>query len=366
MSKYWDPAWEPKTRVFLPRPTPDQVVRSMDRYLADGWPDLPQEICAREDGLVQMGIFGPDYTILVAAPHRVDAAELQRDIGSFNTYFICTREAVRARAGETGVIKRGAMRLAFDVLLDDGTVEHRTADVAAPPNVREVQVSEDRRSLIFDLTDGEVALRDATLTAQALLRPEPYEPNPLDLEVRYIGRAYGALAETCALDRLESHEKYQRVQEEILASPHRNRDIWLVLASGTTLYLSMAHNTEDDLNRSQALARGARPLPACTPSRDTGLLQGDLGLQPSPLPRGWTTGGSQTPTQRTGSSTPRRDRDVGRLHDLVRARLGELDGAVRGDGGRHALHLLQGERPDQPPPGVNHERAPSTVHRRRS
>jgi hypothetical protein len=71
-----------------------------------------------------------------------------------------------------------------------------------------------------------------------LIRPEPWRPSFVDLDIRYIGRARGRMAETCALDRLESHKTYQLVLEEVINSAHRNREIWMILGSGTTLDIS--------------------------------------------------------------------------------------------------------------------------------
>lgn len=80
-----------------------------------------------------------------------------------------------------------------------------------------------------------------------------------DLEVRYIGRARGRIAETCALDRLEAHSAYQSVLEEVLTS-QRNRDVWLVLGSGTTLWASTAGKAEPDYDKEEWLVNRARSI----------------------------------------------------------------------------------------------------------
>lgn len=195
-------------------------------------------LCENDEGVIRMAAFGPDYTLLVPAANRVLAADIQRRIGSFNIYFLCTRP--RIIASENSSLASDVATIVFEVFHDDGSLESKEVSLPRPPNVQDLRVDARGSSVYWLLEHGETAQHDAALLAQALLRPDPWEPSVLDLEIRYIGRARGRLAETCALDRLEAHATYQAVLEEVLNSHHRNRDIWLILGSGTTLDMSVA------------------------------------------------------------------------------------------------------------------------------
>jgi hypothetical protein len=234
MSKYWDPAWErPTYELSFVRPNEEVFERLSEELRPDDWEDAPEstEFCLH-NGRSCLANFGPDAILLVPAPNRVLTAPLQETIGSLNYYFICTRPRIRARDDCRAVGR--SIELSFDVLLDDGSTDVLHKTLPLPPNVKSVGVTDHGATLCYELTDGE-ALHDAAITAQALFRKAPYEPSVFDLEVHYIGRARGVVSQTCALDRLETHPKYQAVLEDLLSSPHRNRDPWLVLGAGTTM-----------------------------------------------------------------------------------------------------------------------------------
>jgi hypothetical protein len=232
MSKYWDPAWAKPTlmQTFL---NPDEATLDslIDALRPSGSVDDPTpQLCWKGNRSI-MATFGPDAVLLVPAAHRVAAAELQREVGRLTFYFICTRPRIRATDCN---VSGSSLLFHFNVFHDDGTIEQVEKSIEAPDNVRSAEVVDHGTAINYELVNG-VAKHEAALTAQALFRTTPFQASFLDLDVRYIGRARGQIAEQCALDRLESHEKYQAVMEEILASPSRNRDVWLVLGAGTNM-----------------------------------------------------------------------------------------------------------------------------------
>ncbi len=246
MSKYWDPAWEKPTIVLSGRVDLEDIVeRTRDIEIPDGY---DTKLCAR-NGLSRVAVFGPDYTLLVSAPDREHAAEAQRQVGRLTYYFICTRPWIRLTDGCR--VDGDTLTVAFDVFLDDGSIEHVQESGRKPLNVQEVRVVEDGGRLEYTLDNG-VGSHDAVLLAQMVAIKQPFAPSYLDLEIRYIGRARGVVAQRCALDRLEQHDKYQRVLEEIMRSAHRNRDAWLVLASGTTINIMQAADDEAQLPPEEA------------------------------------------------------------------------------------------------------------------
>lgn len=232
MSKYWDPAWaKPSTVETLFRPGAASLEQLAASFRPHGWEDAPKpEPCLKGERSV-IATFGPDFVLLVPAAHRVAAGSLQKEVGRLTYYFICTRPRIRARHC---TISARMLTFRFDVFHDDGTVAKLDKSIALPANVRSTAIVDNGAAIEYELEDG-IAKHEAALTAQALFNDGVYQPSFLDLEVRYIGRARGVLAEQCALDRLESHEKYQAVMEEVLASPQRNRDVWLVLGAGTNM-----------------------------------------------------------------------------------------------------------------------------------
>jgi hypothetical protein len=74
---------------------------------------------------------------------------------------------------------------------------------------------------------------------------QPWQPSAFDLKVHYIGRARGVAEQSCALDRLESHEKYQQLMEEVLLDEPPYREVWLVLGSGTHIHWITGHVETD-------------------------------------------------------------------------------------------------------------------------
>lgn len=230
MSKYWDPSWaRPTFRHDVINPDRETLESLIDAFRLPDSEEAPTpQLCWKGNRSI-MASFGPDVILLVPAAHRVAAAELQREIGRLTFYFVCTRPRIRATQCS---LSDGSLSFVFDVFHDDGSIEQLEKSIDAPENVRSTEVVDHGAAIEYELVDG-VAKHEAALTAQALFHATPFKPSFLDLEVRYIGRARGVLAEQCALDRLENHEKYQAVMEEVLASPHRNRDVWLVLGAGT-------------------------------------------------------------------------------------------------------------------------------------
>jgi hypothetical protein len=244
VSKYWDPSWEKETVVI--GATPD--LHALEEMIRAGreleYPDLSgvgMTTCERWDGLIRMAVVGPDYTVLVPAAYRLRAADLQKQIGRLTFYFICTRPRIRAIVEECGLHER-RLGMVFEALRDDGSTERFDHEAEAPEWLRAIRLADNGRVLVLTTADGEEVQQDTALLAQGFFKPTPFEPSLFDLKVHYIGRARGDIEKTCALDRLESHEKYQAVMEEVLGNPYRNRDVWLVLGSGTTVHMMTGHS----------------------------------------------------------------------------------------------------------------------------
>jgi hypothetical protein len=205
---------------------------------------LPKEfhdaaLCPGRGGVTRHGVAGPDYTVLVPANLRRDTADLQRRIGRLTWYLICTRPRVRAIPAEC-YIANSHLHMGFVVSLDGGREEVLTTVAPEPTNADTVTVEPGGVDLVLRTSDGQQRLANASVVAQVVMTPDPYEPCPLDLEVRYIGRARGDLATKCALDRLDEHKPYQTILEEVQSHPYENREIVLLLCSGTTLHISCA------------------------------------------------------------------------------------------------------------------------------
>ena len=243
MSKHWNPSWHREPIVL--KEDPEKAVRRGAAARARGEVPpayLEPDPCPKA-GISRMGVLGPDYASIVHAFRREEAGPLQEQLGRFTWYFICTRPRIRAVAGECGVVG-GFARLVFEVSCDDGTLKRwsiteRKKDLG----VHGLSVADDGNTLVVHSASG-VDEQDAALVAQQMRANRGWTPSELDLEVRYIGRARGTKQETSALDRLESHDKYQSVLEELHQSPHRNRDPWIVLHGGTTMSTMMATGPE--------------------------------------------------------------------------------------------------------------------------
>lgn len=195
--------------------------------------------CPDRQGVTRHGFVGPDYTVLVPAARRRDTAELQRRIGRLTWYFICTRPRIRATPAEFYVADRH-LHMGFSISLDGGGERVLTAVAPEPTNADTVTVEPGGVDLVLRSAGCHETRANASMLAQVAVTPHPYEPTPLDLEVRYIGRARGELANRCALDRLDEHKQYQRILEEVQAPPYENREIVLLLCSGTTFHISSA------------------------------------------------------------------------------------------------------------------------------
>lgn len=246
VSKYWDPAWRQPTVIFSGRHDVDTLAQAADEGAQAGFaiPKDAYKDCSRKDGLLRVATVGPDYTVLVAANDRVRAADLQRQIGRLTLYFICSRPRIVAVEEECGVANQ-ALTLTFDALLDDGSTQRmsRTNDIPDGVDVGPIGYEAGGAVLLRGPRDAQVR-QQAALLAQMHLAPprETWHPSLFDLRIHYIGRARGQIRQTCALDRLEAHPKYIEAMEQILHSEHRNRDVWLILASGTTMHLMTGHS----------------------------------------------------------------------------------------------------------------------------
>lgn len=250
MSKYWDPAWQKPTVIFSGQVSGQPDVEALERAVRQGEQagyEIPEHAyidCSRKDGLLRVATVGPDYTVLVAANDRVRAADLQREIGRLTFYFICSRPRIIAVEEECGV-DDGALTLTFDALLDDGSTQRMTLTKDIPDGVDAGPISyEAGGAVLLRGPQGAQQRQQAALLAQMFFAPlrEAWTPSLFDLRIHYIGRARGQTRQTCALDRLEAHPKYVEAMEQILHSQHRNRDVWLILASGTTMHLMTGHS----------------------------------------------------------------------------------------------------------------------------
>lgn len=240
MSQFWNPDWhQPSARMTFIEPTTD-LLEKLAGDPPEWFHDEYREHINLDDcsyrGQSKTATFGPDYTVLVNAVRRAHAAEVQRNIGRLTFYFICTRPRVIPQ--EALLSSTGSIQLRWKVEGDDGIGENGEIEAPADGSISDLSVSDDGMFFRYRRNDGEEGTLDPALVAQSPKVGRRYEPSLLDLEVRYIGRARGELAEKCALDRLQSHEKYQQVLEEVSTGRHRNRDVWLVLGAGTNVNLS--------------------------------------------------------------------------------------------------------------------------------
>jgi len=246
--KYWDPAWQQPTVIFSGRHDVETLAHAVDEGAQAGF-EISEDAykdCSRKDGLLRVATVGPDYIVQVAANDRVRAADLQRQIGRLTFYFICSRPRIVAVEEECGVDDQ-ALTLTFDALLDDGSTQRmsRTLDIPDGVEVGPIGYEAGGAVLLRGAEDAQQR-QQAALLAQMYFAPprETWRPSLFDLRIHYIGRARGQTRQTCALDRLEAHPKYIEAMEQILHSEHRNRDVWLILASGTTMHLTTGHSDQ--------------------------------------------------------------------------------------------------------------------------
>jgi hypothetical protein len=99
----------------------------------------------------------------------------------------------------------------FNQSLDDGGNRVLTAVAPEPTTADNVEITSGGEALVLTTESGDRREANASILAQHTVAPDPYEPSQFDLEVRYIGRARGELAQPCRLDRLEVHKEYQAV-----------------------------------------------------------------------------------------------------------------------------------------------------------
>jgi hypothetical protein len=248
MSKYWDPAWAKETVVVKGNADPAALQERIELGETLGYPRLPQgqkEPCINEQGIFRMAIVGPDWTGLVRGPERRSAAELQEEVGRLAFYFICSRPSVRAIEDATAVIS-DKLKLSFRIVDDDGseTVHRHLVDL--PAGISDVSLRSGGRVIVMTGDDQEFIF-DLGLVSQMNLAPKPFAPSLFDLKIHYIGRARGELRESCALDRLDSHGRYQEIVEDMMEN-HPHRDIWLVLGAGTTIETLGGANPGVDIN----------------------------------------------------------------------------------------------------------------------
>ncbi len=252
MSRYWDPAWAQPSVVITGEIDEGRLIKN-GPHLENL---LPREFhnaafCPGHDGTARHGVAGPDYTVMVPASLRRDAADLQRQIGRLTWYLICTRPRVRAISGQCYIENRH-LHLGFAVDLDGGGEAVLTFVAPEPTNADTMCIEAGGAELVLKTSAGQERRANVSMLAQGILTPSPYKPSPLDLEVRYIGRARGDLATKCALDRLDEHRQYQAILEEIQTHPHQNREIVLLLCSGTTVNITTAHDQPPDDDEKKA------------------------------------------------------------------------------------------------------------------
>ena len=265
MSKYWDPTWKRASVIVSGEVSGQADLAAMEQAVRQGEqegysvPDGTYIDCTRADGLIRLATVGPDYTVLVAASDRVQAADLQKHIGRLTFYFICSRPRILAVEEMCGVSDDG-LTLTFDALLNDGSVKRmsRTEPIPGGIDVGPINYEAGGAALLRG-PEGEQERQQAALLAQAWFAPSrtAWMPSLFDLRIHYIGRARGQTRQTCALDRLEAHPKYIETMEQILDSKHRNRDVWLILASGTTIHM-MSGQSSQLLTPAQLQAGDAR------------------------------------------------------------------------------------------------------------
>lgn len=261
MSKYWDPSWAKESLVLAGTPNPEVLQRNaaaIAAQLPDGYQNVDT---SRADGLNRVAIFGPDYIVLTPSATREAAAELQQQIGRMTYYFICSRPRVRG-IPDACRLADGALQVTYEITRDDGSSLRKHEKITpVSPDVASVHVSDTASHLVVVDADGREVLQNISLLVQTASRARPYKPSELDLKVHYIGRARGRTSETCALDRLANHEKYITVMEMIMSSAHRNREVWLGLASGTTFHMVTSHRDSSySRQRAEVVDERARRL----------------------------------------------------------------------------------------------------------
>lgn len=248
MSKYWDPAWAKETVVVKGNTDPAALQRRIELGEKLGYPRLPQEQrepCINDQGIFRMAVVGPDWTGLVRGPERRTAAQLQEEIGRLAFYFICSRPSVKAIEDGTEVIE-GKLKLPFKIVDDDGGETVHRPSIDLPEGITDVSLRSGGRTIVVTGEDQEFSF-DLGLVSQMNLAPQPFAPSLFDLKIHYIGRARGELRESCALDRLDSHSRYQEIVEDMLEN-HPNRDVWILLGAGTTMETIGGANPGVDVN----------------------------------------------------------------------------------------------------------------------
>lgn len=235
MSRYWDPTWAKETVIVKGNTDPAALQRRIEFGEALGYPRPPEdqrEPCLNEQGIFRMAVVGPDWTGLVRGPERRSAAPLQEEVGRLAFYFICSRPSIRAIDDATEVIN-GKLTLALQIVDDDGTEAMHRHSADLPDGITDVALRSGGRAVVMTGEDQEYVF-DLGLVAQLNLASSRLDPKLFDLKIHYIGRARGELRESCALDRLDSHSRYQEIIEDMMEN-HPNRDVWLVLGAGTTI-----------------------------------------------------------------------------------------------------------------------------------
>ena len=186
VSRYWKPAWA--------RPSVVLTGEIDQEWLAKAGPSveaiMPEEFrdvvpCPDQEGATRHGYAGPDYTVLVPASLRRETAELQRRIGRLTWYFICTRPRVRAIPDEFYIANRH-LHMGFAVSVDGGGEQVLTAVAPQETNAETVTVEPGGVDLVLRASGRHETRANASVLAQFAITPNPYEPSPLDLEVRYI------------------------------------------------------------------------------------------------------------------------------------------------------------------------------------
>ena len=235
MSKYWNPAWTKETIVVKGNIDPIALQRRIEFGEALGYPRLPQEQkepCINDEGIFRMAVVGPDWTGLVRGPERRAAAHLQEEIGRLAFYFICSRPSAKA-VEEATEVSKGKLKLLFKIVDDDGTETVHRPSIDLPEGITNVSLRSGGRTIVVTGENQEFSF-DLGLVSQLNLAPKPFAPSLFDLKIHYIGRARGELRESCALDRLDSHSRYQEIVEDMFEN-HPNRDVWILLGAGTTM-----------------------------------------------------------------------------------------------------------------------------------
>jgi hypothetical protein len=297
MSKYWNPAWAKETVVVQGNTDPVALQRRIEFGESLGYPRLTKEQkepCINDEGIFREAVVGPDWTGLVRGPERRAAAQLQEDVGRLAFYFICSRPSTRAIEEETEVSK-GKLKLSFKIVDDDGTETLHRPSIDLPEGITDVSLRSGGRTIVVTGENQEFSF-DLGLVSQINLAPKPFAPSLFDLKIHYIGRARGELRDSCALDRLDSHSRYQEIVEDMFEN-HPNRDVWILLGAGTTMETLGGANPEVDIDKAAMQAADHRAREMLTerdridlteallinyfkPERNT-LHKGRLGLKPN-------------------------------------------------------------------------------------